>query len=63
MKNELSEKLMADDLVYWIKKDVTCLYMISEIKKELRSLSKERYDYWDRVHTLVLEKFGINREI
>ena len=58
-----TENEMATDIVYWIKNDIGCLYMLSEIKKELKPLSKERYDYWDRIHTLVLEKFGIDREI
>lgn len=60
---ESSEELMAQDIVYWIKNDIGCLYMVSELKKELKSLSKERYEYWDRIHTLVLKKFGIDREV
>jgi hypothetical protein len=62
-KEETPEELMAQDIVYWIKNDIGCLYIISEIKKELKPLSKERYDYWDNIHTIVLNKFGINREI
>jgi hypothetical protein len=63
MKKKSEEEIMADDIVYWIKNDISCLHMISEIKKELKPLSKERYEFWDRIHTLVLKKFGIKREI
>lgn len=58
-----TENEMATDIVYWIKNDIGCLYMLSEIKKELKPLSKERYEFWDRVHTIVLNKFGIKRKI
>lgn len=58
---EDSEELMAKDIVYWIKNDIGCLYMLSEIKKELKPLSKDRYQYWDKIHTLVLKHFGVDR--
>jgi hypothetical protein len=61
MKKKSEEEIMADDIIYWIKNDISCLHMISEIKKELEPLSKERYEFWDRIHTIVLYKFGINR--
>jgi hypothetical protein len=63
MKKKSEEEIMADDIVYWIKNDISCLHMVSEIKKELKPLSKERFEFWDRIHTIVLNKFGINREI
>ena len=63
MKKKSEEEIMADDVVYWIKNDISCLHMVAEIKKELKPLSKERYEFWDRIHTLVLKKFGIKREI
>lgn len=63
MKKKSEEEIMADDIIYWIKNDISCLHMVSEIKKELKPLSKERYEFWDRIHTIVLNKFGINREI
>jgi hypothetical protein len=59
---ENEQELMAQDVMYWIKTDVSVLYMISEMKKELKPLSKERYDYWDNIHTLVLQKMGIKRK-
>lgn len=63
-KNKKSaQEEMADDIVYWIKNDIGCLYMVSELKKELKPLSKERYEYWDKIHSLVLQKFGVDREI
>jgi len=62
MKKKSEEEIMAEDIVYWIKNDISCLHMVAEIKKELKPLSKERYEFWDRVHTIVLKKFGINRE-
>ena len=61
MKKNSEEQIMAEDIIYWVKSDISCLYMISEIKKELKPLSKERYEFWDNVHILVLKKFGINR--
>jgi len=63
MKKISEEELMANDVVYWVKNDISCLHMIAEIKKELKPLSKERYEFWDRVHTIVLNKFGVNRKI
>jgi hypothetical protein len=63
MKKKSEEEIMAEDIVYWIKNDISCLHMVAEIKKELKPLSKERYEFWDRIHTLVLKKFGIKREI
>jgi hypothetical protein len=62
MKKKSEEEIMADDIVYWIKNDISCLHMVAEIKKELKPLSQERYEFWDRIHTLVLKKFGIKRE-
>ncbi len=59
---ENEQELVAQDVMYWIKTDVSVLYMISEMKKELKPLSKERYDYWDNIHTLVLQKMGIKRK-
>jgi hypothetical protein len=61
MEKLTKEELMANDVVHYISNDIGSLYMIAEIKKELKSLSKERYDYWDRIHTLVLRKYGIER--
>ena len=67
MKNKLSktespEEVIADDIIYNLKDDIKCLYMVSEIKREIEPLSKDHYDFWDRVHTIVLKKFGINRK-
>ena len=63
MKKKSEEEIMADDIVYCIKNDISCLQMVAEIKKELKPLSKERYEFWDRIHTIVLNKFGVTREI
>ena len=67
MKNKLPkiespEEVIADDIIYNLKDDIKCLYMVAEIKREIKPLSQEHYDFWDRVHTIVLEKFGINRK-
>ena len=60
--NNQTEEQMANDIMHFVKDDLSCLYMISEIKKELKPLSKERFDYWDNIHTIVLKKFGIKRK-
>lgn len=60
--NNQTEEQMANDIMHFVKDDLSCLYMISEIKKELKPLSKERFDYWDNIHTIVLKNFGIKRK-
>ena len=55
MEKLSEEELMANDVVYWIKNDISCLHMIAEIKKELKPLSKERYDYYQILREKVYE--------
>jgi hypothetical protein len=59
---ESPESVIADDIIYNLKDDIKCLYMVAEIKREIKPLSKDQYEFWDRVHTIVLKRFGINRE-
>jgi hypothetical protein len=61
--NETEQQQMVGEIIHFVKDDLSCLYMIAEIKKELKPLSQERYEYWDNIHTLVLKELGINRKI
>lgn len=57
IENKDTPEDIANDLIHWVKNEISCLYMVSEMKKELKPLSKERYDYWDNIHKLLLKKF------
>jgi hypothetical protein len=61
--NQTEEQQKASETIHFVKDDLSCLHMIAEIKKELKPLSKERYEFWDNIHTLVLKEFGINRKM
>ena len=49
----------AIEIINWVKDDVACLYTVSEIKIALKDVSKERYDFYDQVHTYILKHFLI----
>ena len=53
----MDEQEEAHEIIHWIKDEVKCLYMVSEIKRELNDISKDRYEFWDRVHKLISEHF------
>lgn len=53
----MTEEEMAEDIIHWLKDDIKCLYMASEIKTELKDISQEKYEYWDRVHKNLLNHF------
>lgn len=53
----MNEKEQAYEIILWLKDDLKCLYMVSEMKRELKDISKDRYEFWDRVHKLIYEHF------
>jgi hypothetical protein len=53
----MNEQDAADDIIHWIKVDYKCLYMVSTIKEQIKDLSKEKYEFWDRVHKLIYNHF------
>jgi hypothetical protein len=53
----MNEQDTADDIIHWIKVDYKCLYMVSTIKEQIKDLSKEKYEFWDRVHKLIYNHF------
>jgi len=53
----MTEKENAEDIIYWLKDDIKCLYMVSEIKKEFKNLSTEKFIFWNKVHEIVLNHF------
>ena len=53
----MTEQETAQDIIYWLKDDIKCLYMVSEIKEALKPLSQEKYEFWDRVHKIVYKNF------
>jgi hypothetical protein len=53
----MTEQEQAFEIIHWIKDDLKCIYMVSEIKRELKHISKDRYDFWDRVHKIIYEHF------
>ena len=53
----MTEQETALDIIYWVKDDLKCLYMISEMKKEIKPFSQERYEFLDRVHRILLNHF------
>jgi hypothetical protein len=53
----MTEQEQAQDLIHWLKDDIKCLYMVSEIKNELKDISEEKYQYWDRVHKIIYNHF------
>ncbi len=54
----MNEKEQAYEIILWLKDDLKCLYMVSEIKRELKDISKDRYEFWDAVHKLIYEHFN-----
>ena len=54
----MNEKEQAYEIILWLKDDIKCLYMVSEIKIELKDISKLRYEFWDRVHKIISEHFN-----
>ena len=54
----MNEKEQAYEIILWLKDDLKCLYMVSEIKRELKDISKERYEFWDTVHKIIYEHFN-----
>ena len=53
----MNEEEMTQDIIHWIKVDYKCLYMVSTIKEEVKGLSQEKYEFWDRVHKLIYNHF------
>ena len=51
----MDEQEQAHEIILWLKNDLKCLYMVSEMKRELKDISKDRYEFWDRVHKLIYE--------
>lgn len=54
----MNEQEQAHEIIHWIKDELKCLYMVSEIKNELEYISKDRYQFWDRVHKIIYEHFN-----
>lgn len=54
----MNEQEQAHEIIDWIKDELKCLYMVSEIKRELNDISKDRYEFWDRVHKIIYEHFN-----
>jgi hypothetical protein len=53
----MDEQEQAHEIIHWIKDELKCLFMVSELKRELQDISKDRYEFWDRVHKLISEHF------
>jgi hypothetical protein len=53
----MTEQETADDIIHWLKDDIKCLYMISELKKEIKQFSEQRYQFFDKVHIILLDHF------
>jgi hypothetical protein len=53
----MTEQEQAHEIIHWIKDKLKCLYMVSEIKNELVCVSKDRYEFWDKVHKIISEHF------
>ena len=53
----MTDKEQAHEIIHWIKDELKCLYMVSEIKNELVCVSKDRYEFWDKVHKIISEHF------
>jgi hypothetical protein len=53
----MTEQEQAHEIIHWIKDDLKCIYMVSEIKRELKDISKDRYEFWNRVHKIIYEHF------
>ena len=54
----MDEQEQAHEIIHWIKDEVKCLYMVSEIKRELNDISKDRYEFWDMVHKIIYKHFN-----
>ena len=54
----MDEQEQAHEIIHWIKDEVKCLYMVSELKRELQDISKDRYEFWDRVHKIIIQHFN-----
>ena len=57
MTEELTAEETAQDIIYWLKDDIKCLYMVSEIKLALKPYSEERFEFWEKVHKIVYKNF------
>lgn len=53
----MNEQEQAQEIIYWIEDELKCLIMVSEIKSELKDISKDRYEFWDRVHKIIIQHF------
>ena len=56
----MNEEDVTQDIIHWLKVDYKCLYMVSTIKEEVKDLSQEKYEFWDRVHNLIYNHFIIS---
>lgn len=54
----MNEKEQAYEIILWLKNDLKCLYMVSEMKREFKDISKDKYEFWDKVHKLIYEHFN-----
>lgn len=53
----MNEQEQAEEIIHWMKDELKCLYMVSELKRQLIDISKERYEFWDRVHKIIYAHF------
>jgi len=53
----MTEQEKADDIIFWVIDDIKCLYLVSEVKEQVKELSKEKYEFWDRVHKIIYNHF------
>ena len=52
---EILEKL--EDICHYLDNDgLHILYFISEIKTEFKDISKEKYNFWDKIHKQAITK-------
>lgn len=57
MNGNMTAEETAQDIIYWLKDDLKCLYMVSEIKLALKPYSEERVQFWEKVHKIVYKNF------
>lgn len=53
----MTEQEKASEIIYWLKEDIKCLYMVAEIKLQMKDISQEKYEFWDRVHKIIYNHF------
>ena len=53
----MTEQEKANDIIYWVKDDIKCLYLVAEVKEQVKGLFDEKYEYWDKVHKIIYNHF------